>query len=738
MSFNHSAVNADSQQYISSQFSTPAIWVNGDAAIHALTTLSCIADIRLYSQKELSKGRNFFIYDCNTQEWQIKALAYQNPDNCYVYRMQLNQAIENFIGEAVTAKEFWIQCLDYSLPFADWCAIQDQEQKISIKEAIILAKIAYERLSGLDLETELDTLRVRCGQPSFDWNKRMSSLAAEFNQELERRGLTVDPVAGDLDQKLKLDLLALLQESDPIKKVRKRSEICSYFRLSKSEVEELLKHINRSTNQSELKTYTIDDLFDLQSEGLSWVIPEMLPRGETIILAGSPKAGKSLLAVDAAFAIATGESRFLGENVVAGKVLLVSCDESLNSTKSKLIKRGFRRGDSIEILPQWTIDRLHDLEQKIEDYRPDVVIIDSLKRITHGSQISENSAEFADNIYTLKELFAKYSCSGILIHHANKNNEATGVNRLRGSSAIAGAVWGTWQIDHILRPDPDNKKKMIIDPKDPVRILSVFARDAEGQSLKIEFNPEDNSWERLGIEDDAAELTYRERILSILHKNPQCEGLSGRQIMHLLGEDGNKSIYSELNRMVNKRLISCKPANNDKRVNLYSLPVSQQLQNIGGDSPSPMGSDPIANYYPETLNTQSFDNSQQNSQQLVSNSQQLSEKTNLLTNENPYSVTVSLDSQQVVENQGGEGVPPDCTEVVNASDNVLSTGDKIICYPSDFYAERKKQIKATVLDIEYSGQYLVSCDVEYLDTKGDRRVATIGGGSAEWLIRKIK
>jgi len=514
----------------------------------------------------------------------------------------------------------------------------------------------------------------------------MKSLEEEFKQELLSRGLTVDPCNNDLDQKLKLDLLALLQESDPIKKVRKRAEICSYFRLSKSEVEELLKHINRSTNQEELKTYTIDDLFDLQSEGLTWVIPEMLPRGETIILAGSPKAGKSLLGIDAAFAIATGESRFLGENVVTGKVLLVSCDESLNSTKSKLIKRGFRRGDSIEILPKWTIDRLHDLEQKIEDYRPDVVIVDSLKRISHGSQISENSAEFADNIYTLKEVFAKYNCSGILIHHSNKDKEASGVNKLRGSSAIAGAVWGTWQLDHILRPDPNNKKKLIIDPKDPVRVLSVFARDTEGQTLKIEFNPEDNSWERLGIEDDAAELTYRERIISVLRKNSHCEGLSGREIMRLLEEDGNKSVYSELNRMVNKRLISCKPANNDKRINLYSLPVSQQPQNIGGDSPSPIPIDPIANYYPQTLNKHSFDNSQQNSQQLVSNSQQLPEKTNLLTNENPYPVVVLSDSQQLVENQGGEGVSPDCTEVVNIADNVLGAevqepikvGDKVL------------------------------------------------------------
>jgi hypothetical protein len=315
-----------------------------------------------------------------------------------------------------------------------------------------------------------------------------------------------------------------------------------------------------------------------------------------------------------------------------------------------------------------------------------VVIVDSLKRITHGLQISENSAEFADNIYTLKELFAKYNCSGILIHHSNKDKEATGVNKLRGSTAIAGAVWGTWQLDHILRPDPNNKKKLITDPKDPVRVLSVFARDTEGQTLKIEFNPEDNSWERLGIENDATELSYRERILSILRKNSQCEGLSGREIMHLLEEDGNKSIYSELNRMVNKRLITCKPANNDKRVNLYSLPVGQQPQNIGGDSPSPIPIDPIADYSSQTLTTYSFDNSQQISQQIVSNGQQSIKKTNLLTNQNLCPVTVLVDSQQVVENQGGEGVPPVCTEVVNIADNILSAevqepikvGDKVL------------------------------------------------------------
>jgi hypothetical protein len=71
---------------------------------------------------------------------------------------------------------------------------------------------------------------------------------------------------------------------------------------------------------------------------------------------------------------------------------------------------------------------------------------------------------------------------------------------------------------------------------------------------------------------------------------------------------------------------------------------------------------------------------------IIRNSQQLPEKTNLLTNENPSPVVVLSDSQQLVENQGGEGVSPDCTEVVNIADNVLGAevqepikvGDKVL------------------------------------------------------------
>ena len=153
------------------------------------------------------------------------------------------------------------------------------------------------------------------------------------------------------------------------------------------------------------------------------------------------------------------------------------------------------------------------------------------------------------------------------------------MGKIRGSSAIAGAVWGTWQLEHIPKQDPNNKKKLIIDPKDPKRILSVFVKDTEGQQLQLELDLENNSWinhDNVGdsFEWEIERKTLQARIIDVLTRNGHKPGLSGRYIIELLQltpEEG-RSIYTTLNRMVTKRLINCHPAPGDRHYNLYSLP----------------------------------------------------------------------------------------------------------------------------------------------------------------------
>lgn len=333
------------------------------------------------------------------------------------------------------------------------------------------------------------------------------------------------------DQRFEIALQVLLKESDPIKRMRRRAEISSHYRLSKVEIEEALKELRQRNTTSEPTFFTLENFLNHSEEPLDYIVPSMLPVGETVLLAAVPKVGKTLLAIDLAFAVATGEDSFLGEQCKRGRVLIISVDESVSSTRSKLLKRGFRESDNewVKIMTRFDVSQMLALEERLESFRPSLVIIDSLRRINHGQYISENSAEFADTIYTLKELLTKYSAAGVLIHHTSKDKEAQGVNKVRGSSAITGAVWGVWQIEHQLKPLGQGRdKKMVFDPKDLNRTFSVIARDTEGQQFKIELDPEKNCWINRGENSDvttAAETqTMKQRIKSVLESNRHREG----------------------------------------------------------------------------------------------------------------------------------------------------------------------------------------------------------------------
>ena len=517
----------------------------------------------------------------------------------------------------------------------------------------------------------------------------------------------------DLDRKLKLDIQLLIKEADPIRRLRLRSEICSFYRIAGKDLENVVATIKRSQSAKQTRAYSFDELLELETEALNWLIPELLPVGETVILSASPKAGKTLLAIDAAFAVATGESSFLGELTKPGKVLLVEADESLTSTRAKLLKRGFRKGDNLQVLPVWDISQMDKLETMLEDFRPDLVIVDSLRRIHHGSTISENSAEFADTIYTLKELFNRYKASGILIHHSNKDKDAMGVGKLRGSSAIAGAVWGTWQLDHIPRPDPNNKKKLIIDPKDPRRVLSVYARDTEGQTMRIELDLENNSWIREQAEEDAEAKTLTQRILHLLGKNSHLPGLSGKEIIELLEE--GKAVYTALNRMTNKLLISCHPAPGDRRVNLYSLPKVDVPVDLR-DSPPPTPTVPIVDYQAETYTEQGLDNSQQISHHPLEISHHLETENTPADFSNPDSETVpeiviTLDAQG-----GGEGV-----ECANSNNSEEEKTDLKVCECVEDLV-LVDSVEGLLEVVKQHGRAICTEAVQYLDDECSRRV----------------
>jgi AAA domain len=276
-----------------------------------------------------------------------------------------------------------------------------------------------------------------------------------------------------------------------------------------------------------------------------------------------------LLATDIAYAVLSGE-KVIGESPgVTGRVLLVSSDESGNSTRRRLRARGFdllAESKNLRVMTHLDIADLSFLEKELEDFRPQLVIIDSLTSITRDSGVSEKDAEFAKPIYKLKEMLSRYGAAGILIHHENKDKDAKGINKVSGSARIVAATWGIWQL---VSTDPNNDKN-------PTRWLKVKPREGESTTLTLDINPKD-LWASQGIFDFVGEFgdesgekrTQGERVLELLQKfSPR--GLEYQEIDRYLNV--GKSLYTVLDRLEDRQLITKRRSLTDARRWVYCLP----------------------------------------------------------------------------------------------------------------------------------------------------------------------
>jgi KaiC/GvpD/RAD55 family RecA-like ATPase len=452
-------------------------------------------------------------------------------------------------------------------------------------------------------------------------------------------------------ERFKADLLALANSDDDLERLVRINELASTYRMPASEIRKALSKTEVGTRTPKAQTFRLDEFLSMETEGIDYLIPGLLPRAETVLCVGLPKSGKTLLTIDAAFAVATGESKFLGETVQQGKVLIVSVDESPQSTKLKLLKRGFRASDAenVAVMTTWDVSQMAELEAKLEDFRPDLVIIDSLKRITAGREISENSAEFADVVYQLKELLGRYGAAGILIHHSNKSQEAVGVGKVRGSTAIAGACWGVWQLDHIIQTTDENGKpikgKPKFDPSDPRRTFSAICRDADSQALMIEFNPENHSY-FIAAEDSEAqqERKTQEALILGLLKTYHPSGLTGREIMEALGL--GRGAYTILDRMVGRKTVTQRQSKVDRRSMVYALPKKR-------DTHPPSPSLQMLTNFSESTVVEPKTNSQQIVNNESTDSQRRFDQSETVDYSIPEQMDVSGDSQQLLATERG-------------------------------------------------------------------------------------
>lgn len=190
-----------------------------------------------------------------------------------------------------------------------------------------------------------------------------------------------------------------------------------------------------------------------------WIINPVLPVGGIWMIAGAPKAGKSLLVAGIAEALVDKRMEFFHGMRIAihGTVLYINLDMGVVSHRRRFLQME-EHGSKLKGLYHITRDEvpaslniLNDssrewLGKQIRDLKPTVIIFDVIRRFYSGD---ENSSAVAQEfINAISDLMQQGDSAAILVHHTNKTSEISknmGIEKnpieaVRGSSTIAGSA----------------------------------------------------------------------------------------------------------------------------------------------------------------------------------------------------------------------------------------------------------------------------------------------------------
>ena len=205
--------------------------------------------------------------------------------------------------------------------------------------------------------------------------------------------------------------------------------------------------------------YSVRELLKLEIKS-SPLVESLLWERDNVFLVGGEKAGKSILAIQLAFALTSGQS-FLGEYAVkkTSRVLYIQAEGKLGETRDRIEKMLMVNDCDIDNLhiayfPHIALDTPEGyslLNKYITDFnlKPEVVIFDPLYHCMAGSLIDEHAARKMTT--HLRELGEKLSATIIVVHHTHKPIRSQNGNIIdEGDDGIFGSfVWKAWA-DHTL------------------------------------------------------------------------------------------------------------------------------------------------------------------------------------------------------------------------------------------------------------------------------------------------
>ena len=286
-------------------------------------------------------------------------------------------------------------------------------------------------------------------------------------------------------------------------------------------------------NISQLRTVDGETLMSQPLRPPDFVVSGLLSKG-LHILAGSPKVGKSWLALWLAVTVAKGEPVW-GMNTRQGTTLYLCLEDSVLRIQNRLFEITEEAPPSVHFCTECAPIG-QGLEEQIESFVSEhpgtvLVIIDTLQMIrpVHDATYANDYRDLS----VLKRLADKHGIAILLIHHLRKEKAEDVFHRISGTTAISGAVDSSFTLVEERRGSSRAK-------------LTCIGRDIEFRELELERNG-DNVWELISDSKSQPEL-LEDRIvvlLSVLLKDQREFIGTPTELSQRIDPDGQEGITSK-------------------------------------------------------------------------------------------------------------------------------------------------------------------------------------------------
>ncbi|MFW6052968.1 MAG: AAA family ATPase [Desulfosalsimonas sp.] len=291
------------------------------------------------------------------------------------------------------------------------------------------------------------------------------------------------------------------------------------------EMVEAAKPVNQSQKPETGGGFTAAELLDMEFPEPRWAVEGILPEGLNI-LAGKPKQGKSIMALNIALSIAMGGKALESIDVEQGSATYFALEDTPRRLQTRLRQTLTYCKDkprSLQLHTQWPrmgeggLTALDNAIQKAEDLR--LVIIDTyaLFKPTNRGNNSNLYVEDYENINKIKRLADKHSVSILLVHHMRKMTSEDVFEMFSGTLGLTGAADGL----------------LAMTKNQGNTTLHVTGRDVEPTELALDFDPRLLSWRVLGRAEDVQSTQEKQLLYDAL--KGAGEPLSPKEMAEMTG-----------------------------------------------------------------------------------------------------------------------------------------------------------------------------------------------------------